>query len=325
LFIKKDIKKIFKKATLIILLITFSLLLSYSIQIGAEDSNKILISVPVGPSSLPAFYLEKSSDMNIETIIHKNKNIAVSRLINGNTDLALLPTNEAAKLYNKGVEIKITNIHTWGLFYVLTTKPGLDSWEDLKGQEVYEPEKGGPMDIIFSYIAGKKNIDLKKDLSVVRAKPGEISKLIINNMAETAVLREPFVSQVFLKNEDVKILINLQDDWKTEMKIRLPQASLVVTDQFSAKNKDLVISFNEEYKKAVEWVVEHQSETAQLGFEYMNTPTEVTMLSYPRLNLVFSKAVSVKEEIDSYLNLLKRYNPKTFGGIIPDEKFYFHY
>jgi len=109
------------------------------------------------------------------------------------------------------------------------------------------------------------------------------------------------------------------------MKIRLPQASLVVTDQFSAKNKDLVISFNEEYKKAVEWVVEHQSETAQLGFEYMNTPTEVTMLSYPRLNLVFSKAVSVKEEIDSYLNLLKRYNPKTFGGIIPDEKFYFHY
>ncbi|MBS3767969.1 MAG: hypothetical protein KGY75_07600 [Candidatus Cloacimonetes bacterium] len=57
MFIKKDIKKIFKKATLIILLITFSLLLSYSIQIGAEDSNKILISVPVGPSSLPAFYL----------------------------------------------------------------------------------------------------------------------------------------------------------------------------------------------------------------------------------------------------------------------------
>jgi len=307
------------------LLITFSLLLSYSIQIGAEDSNKILISVPVGPSSLPAFYLEKSSDMNIETIIHKNKNIAVSRLINSNTDLALLPTNEAAKLYNKGVEIKITNIHTWGLFYVLTTNPDLDSWKDLKGKEVYVPEKGGPMDIIFSYIAEKKDIDLKKDLSVVRAKPGEISKLIINNMAETAVLREPFVSQVLLKNEDVKILINLQDNWKTEMRMRLPQASLVVTDQFSAKNNDLIISFNEEYRKAVEWVVEHQSETAQLGFKCMNIPTEVTMISYPRLNLAFSKAVSVKEEIDSYLNLLKRYNPKTFGGIIPDEKFYFQY
>jgi len=77
----------------------------------------------------------------------------------GKAVMALMSTNEAVKLYNKGIDIKIINIHTWGVFYMVTTNPKINSWADLSGKEVCVPEKGGSMDILFNYITNSKNIE----------------------------------------------------------------------------------------------------------------------------------------------------------------------
>lgn len=57
------------------------------------------ISVPIGPTSLPAFYLEKNSDIDIEAMIHKNRNVLISNLMQVKADMAVIPTNEAVKLH----------------------------------------------------------------------------------------------------------------------------------------------------------------------------------------------------------------------------------
>ena len=69
----------------------------------------------------------------------------------------------------------------------------------------------------------------------------------------------------------------------------------------------------------------NNSKTAKIASKHMNIKSEVTNSSTPRLNLKYEKAIDVKEEIDNYLKLLKSYNPKTFGGKIPNKKFYFQY
>ncbi len=124
-----------KKLIITSLMIVFVLTTSFFITENALASdNKIRISVSNSPSSIPVFYLLENSDLNLEVEIHKNRNIVISNLMKNEIDMSLLATNEAAKLYNKDVDLKIANVHTWGVFYLATTNNEITSLSDLKGK-----------------------------------------------------------------------------------------------------------------------------------------------------------------------------------------------
>lgn len=278
------------------------------------------ISVPIGPTSLPAFYLEKNSDIDIETIIHKDRNVLISYLMQGKADMALMPTNEAVKLYNKGIDIKILNIHTWGVFYMITTNPQINSWEDLSGKEVYVPEKGGPMDILFNYITNSKNIE---SIVIKRGNPYQITQMMINDLAETCLLRETFVTQVLLNNSKAKVFEDVQKTWKEITKIDLPQASFVIRADILEANPDLAEKINSEYSKAIKWMYENIEEAAVLGKEKMNIPEKVTINSLERLNLRLVPSWEAKESIDEYLDIFYQFDKETIGGKMPDENVFY--
>lgn len=278
------------------------------------------ITVPIGPTSLPAFYLEKNSDLEIETIIHKDRNILISNLVQKKADMALMPTNEAAKLYNKELDIKIINIHTWGVFYMITTNPEINSWEDLSGKEVYVPDKGGPMDILFNYIISEKNI---KDIVIKRGNPNQIAQMMINDLAETSLIRETFVTQVLLNNPKAKVFEDLQESWKEITGIDMPQASFVIRGDILKNDPDLVDKINNQYALAIKWMYENIEEAAILGKEKMNIPEKVTINSLERLNMKLTPSSEAKEEIETYLNILYQFNKEAIGGKIPDEEIFY--
>ena len=312
--------------SLAIVFLLFSSVLISAQNIEAAD-NEIKISVSPSPSSIPVYYLLENSDLNLKVDIHKNRNIVISKFMKDNIDMALLSTNEAAKLYNKEVDVKVAGVHTWGIFYLVTTDDEINNWGDLKNKNISLPAKGGPMDIVFNYLATKNNIKIKEDLKVRRGKVRELSQLMINDMSETAVLRETFVTQVLMNNSEAKVIVNLQEQWKKESGLDLPQSSLVLHGSFAnkEKNKETIKQFNEEYKKAVDWVNNNPQKAADIANKYMNINKKVSELSTPRLNLNYKKAVNVKNEIENYFEILKKTNPKTIGGEIPDENFYFQY
>lgn len=283
-------------------------------------SFAVRISVPVGPASLPVFYMQENSDMNVEVSIHKNRDVVISKLIKGDTDIALLPTNEAAKLYNKDIEIKLINIHTWGVFYLLTTNPDIISWESLSGKEVYVPEKGGPMDILFKFITDNYKV---KNIQIKRGQPDQITQLMLNDMAETVFIREPFVSKILLNNLKSHIIGDAQKEWKKITSIELPQAALVVRKDFLNKNKLLVDEFNRQYSQAITWVNTNIDKSAELGMKYMNISAKVTKNSVNRLNLNFKNAQDAKPEIKKYLKILYDFSPEVIGGILPNNEFYY--
>mgnify|MGYP000297072092 CR=1 FL=1 len=292
--------------------------------VAEGDARKeVEISVPVSANSLPAFYLQENSDMNVEVLLHRKKNVVVTRLLKGEVDMALLATNEAAKLFNKDAGIRVVNVNTWGVFYLLTRDPEISSWEDLSGKEMYLPKKGNPMDVIFSYVARAKGVDPTKELGIQRGRPRQMSKLMINGMVETAVLREPFVSRVMLEEPSVRIGLNLQSGWKSATDMRLPQAVLAVKQDLAEENPELVEKFNSQYGEAINWVNDNGEQAAEMAKKFMDTPFKVTKRSMPRINLIFARAREVKPEITRYLELLMEANKKSIGGRVPGEKFYF--
>jgi len=314
-----------KKQRFYFVLIVIYFLL-FGVCTGAVAANNMSFSVSASPSSLPVFYIQESADsINLDVSIHRSRNIAISRLMQGEVDAALLSTNEAAKLYNRGVEVQLLGIHNWGLFYLLSTNNEIKSWHNLKGKQIHVPDKGGPLDIVFQKLAAKKNINFKTELQIKRGKMLEVTQLMINNMAETAVIREPFVSQTLLKNKNSKIVLDLQQEWEKEYDFRIAQSALVVRKDFAEKNKKLIAEIEELYKNSIEKLNDNNNLAAELGQKYFEVKPEITLKAYPSLNLEYQNIAEVKEEVIAYLDVLKSYSKDTIGGRLPDEKFYFSY
>ena len=298
----------------------------FLINSGAAAAAKIRLSVSASPSSLPAFYLqENENNINLDVTIHRSRNIVISRLMQGEVDAALLSTNEAAKLYNRDVKVQLLGIHNWGLFYLLSTNQKIENWQDLKGKKIYIPDKGGPLDIVFQELAAKKDLDLKKEIQIERGKMREVAQLMINNMAETAVIREPFVSQTLLNNSQSRIVFDLQNEWEKEYDFRIAQSALVVRQEFAEENKKLMAELEKQYKNSSEKLESNHQLAAELGEKYLEVQPKVILKAYPSLNLEYQNIVEVKEEVIAYLKVLESYNAETIGGRLPDDEFYFSY
>jgi NitT/TauT family transport system substrate-binding protein len=306
---------------LIILTITLILFLSFSISSSAQTD--IRLSVSASPSSLPAFYIEQNiGDIKLETNIHRSRNIVISRLMKKEVDAALLSTNEAAKLYNKGVDVKIAGIHTWGIFYLLSSRQDIDNWNDLKAKDIYVPDKGGPLDIVFQELLQKNNLTPAKDLQIQRGKMREVAQLMINDMAETAVLREPFVSQTLLNNNNTEVVFDLQEEWSKVYSFRIPQSALIFRAEFAEEHPELVDKLEENYITALNYLENNRDTAADLGQQFLEVDREIILASYERLNLEYKSSSEVKNDIENYLQTLMNYSKDTIGGSIPDEKFY---
>lgn len=298
-----------------------TLFLSFSISTSAQTD--IRLSVSASPSSLPAFYIQQNiDDLKLETNIHRSRNVVISRLMKKEVDAALLSTNEAAKLYNKGVEVQIAGIHTWGIFYLLSSRKDINNWDDLKAKDIYVPDKGGPLDIVFQELLKKNNLDISKDLKIQRGKMREVTQLMINNMAETAVLREPFVTQCLLKNNDTKVILDLQKEWNQVYSFRIPQSALIFRKEFAAEHPELVNKLEESYKIALNYLNNNKNTAAELGKQFLEVDKEIILESYGRFNLEYQNSIEVKDEIEKYFQSLMNYSKETIGGNIPDEKFY---
>ena len=313
------------KKSLYFSIIIFFILI-FLINSGAVAADRIRLSVSASPSSLPAFQLqENENSFKLDLSIHRSRNIVISRLMQGEVDVAFLSTNEAAKLYNRDVKVQLLGIHNWGLFYLLSTNQQIENWSDLKGEKIYVPDKGGPLDIVFQELAAKKGLDFKNELQLERGKMREVAQLMINNMAETAVIREPFVSQTLLSNNQSRMVFDLQEEWKKEYDFRIAQSALVVRQEFAAENKELIAELEKGYKNSVEKLEADHRLAAELGQKHLKVQPEVILKAYPSLNLEYQNIKQVKDEVISYFEVLKSYNKDTIGGSIPDEEFYFSY
>ena len=144
------------------LLILFILL---SLNIFA-DSIRVIV-----PDGLPALSIvsmmsttKEIDGKKIDYKVEKLSDALVVNMLKREGDIAVVPSNFSAQLYNKNLGYKILGTVGWGSFYVVS-RENIKSLEELKGKEVYTFGKGLTPDIIFQSILERKGID-KKDIKI---------------------------------------------------------------------------------------------------------------------------------------------------------------
>lgn len=249
-----------------------------------------------------------------------------AKLISGELDIATIPTNMAATLYNKTEgEIQILAVNTLGVIKLVSTDEDIKTIDDIKGKEIQGSGKGAIPQYTFEYILNKKGIDPETDVNIVYY-PGheEVAGLLTADKAEIATIPEPTLSKVMMDNEKIHIVADLTEEWnKLEEDIVLSQGCVVVRKEFAEKNVKALENFLDEYENSCKLVHSDIEKTAKNCGEFDIVPEKIALKAIPESNQVFIKGKEMEDGLKPLFQILFEADSKSVGGKLPEDDFYF--
>lgn len=252
----------------------------------------------------------------------------VPLLTKGELDMAAIPANLAATLYNKTQgKVQVAAINTLGVLYVVTTGHEIDSVEDLRGMTVYSTGKGTTPEFVLRYILEKNGMDPDKDLSLEYL--SEATEVLAHIQASSgpavAVLPQPYVTAAQMQVEGLKVALSLTEEWeKVSPDSALVTGVLAVRSEFAAEHPEAVGAFLQEYQASVDYVNSHVEEAAQWA-ESMGVVAKaaIAQKAIPACNIVYQAGQEMKNGLSGYLQVLFDQDPKAVGGALPEDNFYY--
>ena len=248
----------------------------------------------------------------------------VAALVNGSADIAALPTNAAAAVYNKtqgGVQVLALN--TLGVLYLVTDgSVEITSMADLAGQTVYAPAQNPSF--IFQHIVQANGLtDVTIDNTY--AQPADLNAAVAAGQVSIAVLPEPMVTVAKSKNPDLVVALDLTAEWdKVSPAGSLVQGCVVVRKAFAEANPDAVAAFLTEYGASIQTMMDDiEGTAAKIEANGIFTKAAVAAKAIPNCNVCFIAGGEMKAALGEFLNIMFEVAPASVGGNIPGEDFYY--
>ncbi|MBN1925365.1 MAG: ABC transporter substrate-binding protein [Prolixibacteraceae bacterium] len=293
-----------------------------------ESETLITVATLKGPSSMGMIKLIDSissvENSNIRITILNEPNQVRKMVLDGTADFAILPLTMGALTYNKGLEYKLIAIPVWGTLYLFGSDSTIQDWEHIKGKKIHSMAKGMTPDILLRYILTKNGIDPDKDVTLDYSFPTHIdlANAVAARQADIGIISEPMVSLVMKRNEDVKPLFDMNEEWHKHHTIPMAQTAFLGKKQVIEQHTQLTKSLINAYRASSIWVNENPEKAATLIVKHNILPDyEVALSSIPRSHLRFVMAKNIEPQINEYLNIFYEINPEIIGGKIPDENF----
>lgn len=300
------------------LLILFILL---SLSVFAETIKVVT------PDGLPALSLvnmmdtKKIDNIQLNYKVEKMSDALIVDMLKREGDIAIVPSNFSAQLYNKKLGYKILGTIGWGSFYVVS-RDSINSLEELKGKEVYTFGKGLTPDLIFQSILEKKGIN-KNSIKINYLSSGnEVASLYLGRKVDTIVIPEPMLSKVLSKSPTSTIVANLNDEWKniTNSDLGYPQSTLVIKEEIYETNPKFVKEFINKLTESISKLYKNSGETVEnVKRNSLSIDTSVLNKVLTRANIFYTPIIDCKEEYNNYFKILELTNKKVIGGKLPDE------
>jgi NitT/TauT family transport system substrate-binding protein len=296
-----------------------------------ETKAKLNIAAMRGPTALGLLRLFEDASLeeainDYDILIAGSPDEITVSLIRGETDIAAVPVNLAAILYNRTEgEIRVIALNTLGVLYFIENGNEIHSINDLRGKTLFNMGKGTTPEFSLNYVLAQNGISEAELIIEYRHEATEIAALLEAGAANLALLPEPFVSTVLARNPNLRIALSLTEEWaKVSNGTGLVTGAVVVRNSFLLENPDAVSAFLDEYRRSVEFTKTNLSETASLATQWGIIPnTNIAEVAIPNCNIVFIEGAEMKHYISAYLSVLYAADPASVGGSLPSDSFYY--
>ena len=301
-----------------------------------EESGIIRVGALNGPTAMG---LAKMIQDSMDRVENENEytysdvstvDEMVTDVVQGSVDIAAVPANLASVLYNKtDKNITVLAINTLGVLYICEKGDSIQSVADLKGKTIYASGKGATPEYALNYILKQNGLDPEKDVTIEwKSEHAECVAAIETDKAGIAMLPQPFVTTAQLKDSDIRVALDLTDEWDAAQANEDSPSALVmgvtiVNNDFLEKYPKAVAKFMEDYKKSIEFVNENPDIAAVTIGLIGITEEAVAKVAIPECNITYIDGAEMKEKLGGYLETLAEQSIDAVGGTLPDEEFYY--
>lgn len=267
----------------------------------------------------------KSSYKTSYTIESNDKKL-VESLNKKEVDIALIPTDMAAKVYNKNSSYQICASIGQGSYYLVTSDPEVRGFNStLINKEIAIAGENSMTDNIVKAILKKNNIDETLVKFKYTNTVPELVKTLTLGEIYTGIVPETSLTSLLYKHSGLKILASINDAYENTFDISegYPQFSVIVRKDFAKNNKEYVNKFLFKLKESIEFVNNNPLQAGAYG-EELKIPIKPQILSkaIKRCNLKFIEIDKFKQNYKYFFDILYNYNNEAVGGTVPDESIY---
>ena len=251
----------------------------------------------------------------------------VPKLIKGQVDIAAIPANLAATLYQKtNGGIQVMAVNTLGVLYVVEKGDTVHSFADLKGRTILSTVKGTTPEYVLRYLLTKNGIDPDKDVKIeYYSEASEVTaQMAATKKDAIAVLPQPYVTAAQMKDSDLRVVLDLTKEWNKVCDTQLITGVTVVRTAYAEDHPEEVINFLKDYQKSVEAANNDIGGTAALCEKVgVVAKAAIAKKALPKCNIVYRIGDEMKADVNAYLQVLYDASPAAVGGKLPDGNFYY--
>lgn len=299
---------------------------------AAQKAN-VNVAALIGPTGIGLVQMMDSQDKgeaknNYNFILTGTPDDIVAKITSGQADIAAVPVNLAPTLYAKtNGNVQLIAINTLGVLYVVEKGDTVKSVADLKGKTLYASGQAATPEYVINYILSKNGIDPAKDVTIQWvADHSQLASLVMAGKADLAMLPEPFVTTVTQKDPNLRVALDLTKEWNAVpgSSGNLIMGVMIVRKDFAQKNTEALLAFMDEYKASTDFVNKNVADAAALVAKYkIMASTDLAQKAIPNCNIVYTDGQAMKDEMGPFLQILFDANPKSIGGKLPDDAFYY--
>ena len=337
--------KLWKKAGALMLALALTLALASCGQqeTQTEEPEEVTgesysVAALKGPTAMGLVKLMHDAESGAELTNDYTFTLAASadevspKLMQGELDIACVPANLAAVLYQKtGGEIVTLGINTLGVLYIVENGNAVTSMADLAGKTIVASGKGSTPEYALRYLLRENGVD--PDGGVVidwKSEHSECVSALATGAATIAMLPQPFVTVAQSKLQDLRVALDLTQEWDA-----LDNGSALLTGVVVARkdvveeNPAAIDAFLADYAQSVEWVNANTADAAALIGDYGIVDAAVAEKALPACNIVCITGAEMKEKLSGYLQVLFEEDPSSVGvqagddAGLPGDDFYY--
>jgi hypothetical protein len=301
-------------------------------EVSTEPAVTAKVAALKGPTSMGMVKMmadqKDAKEKNYEFTIGSSPDEIAPKFLKGDFDIVALPSNLASILYNKSQgKVQVLAINTLGILYLMENGDTVKSVGDLKGRTIYSSGKGAVPEYAFNYILKANGLNTDTDLRVeYKSEHTEALAALLNDKSGLAVLPQPFATVASLKNKDLRTALDLSKEWdkaSKNAKSTMITGVVVVNKDFAAKYPEKIKKFMADYKASIDYTNTNVDDAAKLIEENNIVPAAVAKKAIPQCNITYIDGSDMKDKLSGYLQVLFEANPKSIGGKMPADDFYY--
>ena len=304
---------------------------------AAAEENTLSTTGPVriaglkGPTTMGLVNLlpmqeDGSANLSYDLQLYGAADEIVPLLTKGELDMAAIPANLAATLYQKTEgAIQVMAVNTLGVLYVVEKGDTVQSVADLKGRTILSTGKGTTPEYVLRYILAQNGIDPDNDVTIeFYSEATEVTAQMAVAGDAIAVLPQPYVTSASMQDDTLRVALDLTAEWEKVCDTQLITGVTVVRTAYAEEHPDVVAAFLEDYAASVDAANTDLDGTAALCEEQgVVAKAAIAKAALPECNIVCITGEDMKADVAGYAQVLYDADPASVGGTMPDDGFYY--